>query len=315
MTSEKESRVTDDCEIGFDPALVIEHLRVDDRAVGLAHVVRGDLRKDRLRVGAGQAELRERGLIEQRRRLSRCAMLPSDGVEPVRPLICVTILGDFAVLREPVGAFPTKLFAEYRARRRQSVVERRAAQRPSGAIFLRRPSHAVMFRVGLERARADPVGIEMATSEPPDVRRPEVERRRAFYDPFGERHSRAAPGCDAEGVEARADEDVAHLRRLAEDEIAVRREALRPVDHLLDADVAQSGHAPQSLLHDRFEMIPIRLQKLELEILRQWVGQPGPRIRARNRPSPGRRPLPSSRSAGPDRVASAGSASRRRPPR
>ena len=235
-------------------------------------------RKNRLGVGAGQSELGEGGLIEQRRRLPRRAMFPRHGVKPVWPLIGVVIVGGFSVFREPVGALPTELFAEYSARRLEPIVERRTAQRPPGTIFLGRPRHRVVFGVGFERARTDPVGIAMAASEPPDVSRPEIERRRAFHDPFGERHSRAAPGCDAEGVETRADKDVAHLGRLAKDEIAVRREALRPVDHLLDADVAQGGHAPESLLHDRLEMVPIRLQKLKLEILRQWVGQPGPGI-------------------------------------
>ncbi len=35
-------RVPDDGQVGFDPAYVVEHLGVDDRAVGLAHVVGGD---------------------------------------------------------------------------------------------------------------------------------------------------------------------------------------------------------------------------------------------------------------------------------
>ena len=154
---ERVPRMTDDGEIGFDPARVIEHLRVDDRAVGLAHVVRGDLRQDRLGVGAGQAELGEGGLIEQRRRLSRRPMLPSPRRRTSSAAHMCNDLRRFRPLREPVGALPAELFAEDRARRPQTVVERRAAQRPPGAIFLRRPGHRVMLRVGLERARADPV--------------------------------------------------------------------------------------------------------------------------------------------------------------
>src|SRR5208337_2612042 len=100
--------------------------------------------------------------------LSRRPMLSRHGVEPVRPFIGVAILGGLAFFREPVGALPPELFAEHGASRLEAVVERRAAQRPSGAIFLRRPGHGVVFRVGFQRPRTDPAGIDMVAPEPPN---------------------------------------------------------------------------------------------------------------------------------------------------
>src|SRR3546814_3234981 len=73
-------------------------------------------------------------------------------------------------------------------------------------------------------------------------------------DPLGERLPGAAAGGDAEGVEAGADEEVRQLRRLAEDEVAVRREAFRAVDELLDAGGLQRRHSAERQLHELLEV-------------------------------------------------------------
>ena len=113
------------------------------------------------------------------------------------------------------------------------------------------------------------LGVEMVLAEAADVDRPEVVGRLALGDPFGERHAGAAAGGDAEGVEAGADEDAAHLRRLAEDEVAVGREALRAVDELLDAGRLQRRHAASGELDQRLEMVQVVVEQLELEVGRE----------------------------------------------
>ena len=82
-----------------------------------------------------------------------------------------------------------------------------------------------MLAVELERARAHPAVVAVRRAEAADVDRPEIERRLAGRDPLGERLAGAAARGDAEGVEAAADEEALQLRRLAEDEVAVGREA------------------------------------------------------------------------------------------
>ena len=76
-------------------------------------------------------------------------------------------------------------------------------------------------------------------------------------DPLGQRHPGATAGGDAERVEAGADEEVLQLRRLAEDEVAVRREALRAVDQLVDAGGLQCRHPAHRQFHRRREVVEV----------------------------------------------------------
>src|SRR3546814_11769087 len=76
---------------------------------------------------------------------------------------------------------------------------------------------------------------------------------------------RSAAGGDAEGVEAGADEEVRQLRRLAEDEVAVRREAFRAVDELLDAGGLQRRHSAERQLHELLEVIEVGIQQAVVE--------------------------------------------------
>ena len=86
------------------------------------------------------------------------------------------------------------------------------------------------------------------------------------------------PRGDAEGVEAGADEEVPHLGRLAEDEVAVGREALGAVDELLDAGRLQRRDAAEGELHDRLEMVPVVLEELEGEVVGDAALGPGPGV-------------------------------------
>ena len=100
-----------------------------------------------------------------------------------------------------------------------------------------------MLAVELERARAHPADVVVRRAEAADVDRPEVVGRLAARDPLGERLAGAAAGRDAERVEAAADVEALELGRLAEDEVAIGREALRPVDQLLDAGLGERRDA------------------------------------------------------------------------
>ena len=242
----------------------------------LRDVVGGDPGQGLFRVAADEKELGEGALVENGDTLAGCLVLAADRIEPVLPLVAVAVLWRLAACQigEPVRPLEAELLAEAGALGFQPVVERRTAERPAGAIFLERPGHGVVLGVGLERAGAHPVRIEMVPAEAADVDRPEIVRRLALGDPFGEHHACAAPGCDAEGVEAGADIDAAHLRRLAEDEVPVGGEAFRPVDELLDACRLHGGHAARGELEQRLEMVEVVLEKLELEGLREALDCP-----------------------------------------
>ena len=133
-----------------------------------------------------------------------------------------------------------------------------------------------MLGVSLERARAHPAGIEVVLAEAANVDRPEIEGWLAFGDPLGERHAGPAAGRDAEGVEAGADKDAAHLGGLAEDEVAIGREAFRPVDELLDAGSLHGRHTTGGEFEERLEVLQVVVKKLELEALGKAVH--GPRL-------------------------------------
>ena len=136
-----------------------------------------------------------------------------------------------------------------------------------------------MLGVGFERAGADPGRRQVVAAEAADVDRPEIVGRRAVHHPFGQRHARTAARRDAEGVEPGADEEPVDLRRLAQDEVSVRREALRPVDDALDPRGLERGDAAEGLLHGRLEVVPVVFQELEVEPFGDAVHGPGPRVR------------------------------------
>ena len=101
----------------------------------------------------------------------------------------------------------------------------------------------------------------MRQAEAADVDRPQVHRRLAGGDPVGKRAAGAARRGDTEGVEAAADVEPTHLRGLAEDEIAIRRERFRAVDQLLDARVLERRHAYERLFHQLLEVVPVGVEQ------------------------------------------------------
>src|SRR5690606_6641455 len=102
--------------------------------------------------------------------------------------------------------------AEAGARRLQPLVERRGADGAAALVLFMRPGHGIVFAVGLERAREDPAAVAVQRAEATDVHRPQIHRRLAPVDPFGERAARPAGAGDAEGVEPGADEEPAEFR-------------------------------------------------------------------------------------------------------
>src|SRR5262249_51473655 len=161
-------------------------------------------------------ELGEGGLVEEGNPLARGAVLRSDGLEPVLPTVAVDVLRCRAGRGEPVRPLPAELGAEAGAGSAQAFVERRDAQRPTALVLLMRPGHGVVLAIGLQRARQHPAPVAVELAEAPDVHGPEVHRRLAAGDPFGERPAGAAGTRDAEGIEAGADIEALQLRRLAQ---------------------------------------------------------------------------------------------------
>ena len=136
-----------------------------------------------------------------------------------------------------------------------------------------------MLGASLERACADPIAILVKVGEAADIDDPQIHRRFAGLRPLCENPARAAGARNAEGIEAGTDIEILQLRRRAQNEISIRREAFRPVDHLLDAGIGQGRHAGQGLAHMLLEMIPVIFEQLEFEIVGHVAKRPGDRVR------------------------------------
>ena len=266
-------------QIAFDATLGVQHLGVGQRSGGAVDVACGDPGQRLGRVGAFQGELGEGGLVDQHGMVAGRLVFARHRIPPAGALVGIAVLCHFARCGEPVRAFPAQLFAKHRPGGLQMRIQRRAAGRAGGAHFLGRPGDGVVFGVSLQRAAADVIGGAVGRAETADVDGPEVIGRGPGGDPFCEGHACPAPGGDAEGVEARADIEVAQFRRLAQDEIPVRGKAFRPVDQLFDACGGQGWHARQGVFHELAVVIPVRGQEFKVEPLGDAVLRPGLRVR------------------------------------
>ncbi len=131
----------------------------------------------------------------------------------------------------------------------------------------------------LHRALAQIRAVAVKSGEAADVDIPQVDAGLAADDPFGEQPARAAGVGDAGGVEPGGDEEAAAVRRLTQDEIAVGRETLRPVEELAHLRGLETRRAMDRSPHQRLELIPILGQQLELERFGDAARAPGLRHR------------------------------------
>src|SRR5216110_243247 len=81
----------------------------------------------------------------------------------------------------------------------------------------------------------------MEPGETANIDRPEIERRLAGHDPFGQRHACAARARDAHRIEAGADEEALELRRLAQDVVEVGRKLSGPFMKVLMPVFSSAG--------------------------------------------------------------------------
>ena len=256
-----------DRQVALEPAAGVEHRRVDDAADRHVDRVRAQPLQHGERVAPLQHELAERRLVEDDDVLAARALLVLHVRQPAGRVERVRRRGR-ALGQEVVRPLPVELGAEHRALRAQPVVERRPAQRPHGHEFLARPAHRVVEAERLHRAVGEVAAVRVERREAPDVDVPEVERRLAAGDPLRDQAARAARVRDAGRVEARADEVAADLGRLAQDEVAVAGEALRPVEEHLDLRGLEARRAVDRVLHQDLELVPVLRQQLELEAVR-----------------------------------------------
>ena len=257
-----------DREVALDPAAAVEHLRVGDLARAADDAVVAQPLEQRRRARPADLELGERGLVEERGGLSRGRMLGADGGRPVLPRPAARaqrLVAARGVRLVPVHPFPAGLLAEGGAVLPVPVVDRGDAQRPPRLALVARVLDVVVGLVDLARALERVGGRAVVLAEAPHVHLPHVERRLALGDPL--RHQLAHPARAREpvGAEAGGDEEAAHVR-LAEQELAVGRERLRPVDQPRDRDLVHHRHALAGVDGDLLEALPVLLEQAAVEV-------------------------------------------------
>ncbi len=145
-------------------------------------------------------------------------------------------------------------------------------------MFLERPGHCVVLAIGLNRAGAHPVGVEMRAAKAADVSGPKIKRWLALGDPFGQRHTSPAARSNAKGVEPRPDKEIGQFRRFADDEIAIRREAFGAIGQGFDAGGFKRRYATQRQLHQGFKVIKVTVEQCVMKPLRHPIDRPWDRV-------------------------------------
>ena len=135
---------------------------------------------------------------------------------------------------------PRRSTAPAAARRSYSGTRRR----PRGRLRLpERPVHGVEAAERLARALEQVAGVGLGRGEAADVHLGDVDGRRALVDPARQREADPGAEDDALRVHAGGDEQSRHLAGLAEDEVAVRREALRRAQVVREARLGERRNA------------------------------------------------------------------------
>src|SRR5271165_2359582 len=269
---ERISREPGDGDVGLVGAVSVQHPGVDGPARGDRDVGGAQPLQHLFGVPAGHQVLGEAGLVEQGDGGAGGALL---GAGPGLPVLLAPAVLDVRALagrREEVRPLPAHLAAEARVGLLEQVVRRGSAERPGGVQLAVRPRHGVVQAEDLADPVVQPLVVPVEGGEAADVDRGQVQVRLSRRDPLGQRPPGTARGRDADRVEAGGDEEVPQLRRLAEDELVVRGEALRAVVEHLDPGLGEHRDALYGTVHEDREVVPVLVEQLELERVGQRVG-------------------------------------------
>ena len=139
--------------------------------------------------------------------------------------------------------------------------------------------HGVQPTEGLVRALEEVAGVRLRRREAAHVEVGDVDRRGALVDPAGKRPADPGSEDDALRVHAGGDEEPRDLRRLAEQEVGVGREALRRAQIVREARLGQRRHAHARPGERQLEVLEVGLELPEGEVVRDRGGRSRPPVR------------------------------------
>ena len=135
-----------------------------------------------------------------------------------------------------------------------------------------------MLAIRFQSPVPHPIPILVHRGKAPDVHHPQVERGLPGHRPFGQYPTGPTARCNPERIEPGPHKHVGTFIRPAKDEIPVGRETFRSVDHLFDADIGQSGHPGNRLIHMLFKMVVVVVKQPEFPIVRHIPSHPRLRV-------------------------------------
>ena len=144
-----------DGEVALDPATAVEHLGVGHAPDLAGDAVRAEPFEELGRPLARHVDLRERRLVEERRRLAAGDVLGADRRRPQLPRPAARaqrLVPAHRVRLEPVRTLPARLLAEHGPELHEPRVRRREAQRPARLPLVAGVLHVVVRLVDLLRA-------------------------------------------------------------------------------------------------------------------------------------------------------------------
>jgi hypothetical protein len=181
-----------DGKVALDATALVEHLGVDDLARRHVHIVGAKPLQEGAGIAPFDADLAERGHVEQADAVADRQMFVALVVEPVLPFPGIAVLALLALTREPVGPLPAGNLAEHRAACLQMFMERGAPDVPRGRHL------PVGKMVGIEQAErlgdalSEIAAVLLERLGAADVDLPEIEGCFAVVDPLRQRHAGTA---------------------------------------------------------------------------------------------------------------------------
>ena len=225
--------------------------------------------------GARDLELRKAGDVDQADALAHGAALVADMLEIVRAPEAPDILRLDPVGREPVRPFPAVALSEDGARRRQFVVARAGLGRARGRTFLVGIVDDEDVLVGLLVLGLGVVLVGVGP-EAAGIDVHHVDPGLALDDPFGELPAGTAGRRDAEAMPF-IDPEVPQAVGRTDHGAAVGRIGDRPVDHVLNADLAEDRHAVDRRVDMRLQPLDVAGEQVLAEAVRHAVDEAGRR--------------------------------------
>ena len=264
-----------DGEVGLDATAFVEPLCVDDATDRHIHLAGREAVQHRTGVPTLHDVFGEAGLVEQGHVVAHRTALGTRVLEPVLTAVRISVLRLDAGRREPVGPLPARGLAHAGPRGDQAVVQRRTPCATRRLVLVVRPVHGIEQTERLDRTVAKVPPVRLERQRPSDVDIREVHRGPAVLDPLRDDLACATARCDADGVEAGGDEQVAHLWRFADVVAVVGRETLWPIEEKLDAGISEHGHTAHGGFEDGLEVLRVLGQRIEAEGLGDAVHTPG----------------------------------------